>query len=291
VESFTGALLDSSTFVVCDEAHMLEPRVRDLVSDGVADASLADAERELTRVIQPLRLAEGESRGNEDARRVRAVLEESGVSLSELEDTRTFLRELREELDRRVTAYLEREHRGWRASMTDLEDDEIPLRDPEEPAPDAVSRWARDAGFDERVWLRAETVGVVVAGALDEIEDEEKQRVAPGVGRALGAWHRAGHEDYFRERGLVAPVLQRAAVDAQLHAWRRHRRATRRVRRRRADVGDAGADGRVPRGDRPRPPRRRRPAGRDPDLRADVPRGQPRELRGRGAEVHLREPR
>ncbi|MEF8868440.1 MAG: ATP-dependent DNA helicase, partial [Haloarculaceae archaeon] len=58
VESFTGALLDESTFVVCDEAHMLEPRVRDLVSDAVSDTALRDAAGEIAQVVQPLTFTE-----------------------------------------------------------------------------------------------------------------------------------------------------------------------------------------------------------------------------------------
>ncbi|MFC6726927.1 ATP-dependent DNA helicase, partial [Halobium palmae] len=61
--TFTGALLSEETFVVCDEAHMLEPRVRDLVSDAVADRSLRDAENELTRVVQAVEFDDGGSGG------------------------------------------------------------------------------------------------------------------------------------------------------------------------------------------------------------------------------------
>ncbi|PSP49620.1 hypothetical protein BRC75_03150 [Halobacteriales archaeon QH_7_69_31] len=54
VRAFTGDLVDEDTFVVCDEAHMLEPRVRELVGDSVSDRALSDAQSELSRVIQPL---------------------------------------------------------------------------------------------------------------------------------------------------------------------------------------------------------------------------------------------
>ena len=199
--SFTGALLDDSTFVVCDEAHMLEPRVRDLVSDAVGDGTLRDAETELSRVIQPLRFDEGEGRdaANEDVDLIRSELEDTDVSLRELEATREFVRDLREDLDRRVTAYLEREHRGWKADLADLPDEEIPLRDPETPEKDDVTEWAEREGYDGSVWARAETVGAVVQRILNEAEDEQKQRAAPTVGRVLGEWYRNDHTNYFRE--------------------------------------------------------------------------------------------
>ncbi|MUW14765.1 ATP-dependent DNA helicase [Halorubrum sp. CBA1125] len=214
--TFTGALLDDATFVVCDEAHMLEPRVRDLVSDAVADASLRDAENELTRVVQPL---EFETAGAEsaDAELVRGEIEESDVTVEEIEGVREFLADLRGELDRRVTAHLDREHPDWRASMRDLDDDEIPLRDPEEPSEDEITAWATREGHGDRVWARAEQVGAVVGRVLDSLEDEDKQRAAPGVGRTLNAWYREGHADFFRAIDLARTFDESEPPDS----WRR----------------------------------------------------------------------
>ncbi len=220
--AFTAALLDDSTFLVCDEAHMLEPRVRDLVSDGVADTTLRDAETELSRVIQPIkferegRRAEGGSM-TADAELVRAELADSDVSFEELERTRQFVRDLREELDRRVRAYLDRTHRGWQSTLTDLEDDEIPLRDPATPAQDELSEWADGAGYGDVAWVRAEHVGAVVERILDEAEDEERARATPAVGRVLGEWYRCGHTDYFREIELERTWDDTEPADS----WRR----------------------------------------------------------------------
>jgi DNA excision repair protein ERCC-2 len=197
---FTGALLDKSTFVVCDEAHMLEPRVRGLVSDAVGDKTLRDAESELTRVIQPLKFdGDKETHTTADADLVRGELEDSDVTLSDVEATRDFFRDLREELDRRVTAHLEREHRGWKSNLHDLPDDEIPLRDPTDPQPDEISEWAEGEGYHDGIWVKAEAVGSVVARILNEAEDDEKERAAPAAGRVLGDWYRNDHERYFRE--------------------------------------------------------------------------------------------
>lgn len=220
--SFTGALLDDSTFVVCDEAHMLEPRVRDLVSDGVADRTLRDAETELSRVIQPIkferegRRAEGGSK-TADADLVRAELNDSDVSYDELEQTLEFVRDLRSELDRRVTAHLDRKHRGWQSNLTDLSDDEIPLRDPAEPAEDELTAWAREAGYGDADWVRAEAVGAVVERILNEAEDEDRTRAAPAVGRVLGEWYRRDHTDYFREIELERTWDDTEPADS----WRR----------------------------------------------------------------------
>ncbi|WP_434522397.1 ATP-dependent DNA helicase [Halorubrum sp. AS12] len=214
--TFTGALLDDSTFVVCDEAHMLEPRVRDLVSDAVADASLRDAENELTRVVQPLSF-ESAGAESDDAALVRGELEDADVTVEEIEAVREFYDDLRGELDRRVTAHLDRERPDWRASMRELDDDEIPLRDPEEPGEDEITAWADGEGYGERVWARAEQVGAVVKRVLDSLEDEDKQRAAPGVGRTLNAWYREGHTDFFRAIELERTFDETEPPDS----WRR----------------------------------------------------------------------
>jgi DNA excision repair protein ERCC-2 len=199
--SFTGALLDESTFLICDEAHMLEPRVRDLVSDGVADSTLRDAENELTRVIQTAEMDGTNTTGSStaDARLVREELEDSDVTLAECKELRAFVADLREELDRRIENHLDHDRPGWKADLTSLSDEEIPLRDPETPGQDAISEWAEAEGYDGGTWVRAESVGAIVERILDTAEDEERSRATPAVGRLLGRWYRADHETYFRE--------------------------------------------------------------------------------------------
>ena len=214
--TFTGALLDDATFVVCDEAHMLEPRVRDLVSDAVADASLRDAENELTRVVQPLSF-ETAGAESDDAELVRGELEDADVTVEEIESVREFYADLRGELDRRVTERLDRDHPDWRASMRELDDDEVALRDPEEPAEDEITAWAEREGYGDRVWARAQQVGAVVKRVLDSLEEEDKKRAAPGVGRTLNAWYREGHEKFFRAIDLERTWDETAPPDS----WRR----------------------------------------------------------------------
>ncbi|KTG10390.1 DNA repair helicase [Haloprofundus marisrubri] len=220
VATFTGSLVDETTFLVCDEAHMLEPRVRDLVSSGVGDRSLRDAENEVTRVIQPVEFDEAgrETQGSTaDADLVKGELKKSDVTLRELKETREFLRDLREELDRRVTAHLDREMPDWRADLTRLDDAEIPLREPEEPAVDEISEWAEEVGYDGGTWVRAETVGAVVGRILNSAEEDDKRRAAPGVGRVLGEWYRCDHERYFRELELERTWDEMEPPDS----WRR----------------------------------------------------------------------
>jgi DNA excision repair protein ERCC-2 len=224
VESFTGALLSEETFLVCDEAHMLEPRVRDLVSDAVSDTALRDAAGEIAQVVQPLTFTEETGRATGPVEEIRAELEETDVGVEELQRTREFLADLREYLDGRVTEHLDTAHPGWKENMPDLPDAELPLRDPEEPAVDDLTEWAERTGWTGSDWARTESVGAVVAGVLDAVEevDEdgeagESRRSAPGVGRTLAAWARQGHTEFFREIELERTWNEVAPRDS----WRR----------------------------------------------------------------------
>ncbi|MFB6221879.1 MAG: ATP-dependent DNA helicase [Halolamina sp.] len=222
---FTGALVDDTTFLVCDEAHMLEPRVRELVSDSVGDRTLRDAASEVTRVVQAVEFDDSPDTAGQqspggsqsDADLARGELQEADVSLDELRTLRNFCESLRDELDRRVKAHLDTERTGWRAELNELEDAELPLRDPEEPAPDELTEWAADAGFGEGVWARAEAVGAVVARVLDSVDDEDAQRAVEPVGRLLNAWYRHDHESYFREIELTRTWDESERPDS----WRR----------------------------------------------------------------------
>ena len=195
--TFTGPIINEETFLVCDEAHMLEPRVRDLVSQHVGDRTLQTAESELTRIIQPL--TDDRQQFNTDVQTVRAEIEASDVSIRELKSFRSFIHDLREELDRRATAHLDSEHPNWRSSLKDLPDEEIPLRDPKTPQPDELTDWADEQGYTDGVWSRAEIIGSLVGRVLNEVEDEDTKRSIPAVGRTLSAWYLHDHSEYFRE--------------------------------------------------------------------------------------------
>ena len=217
VETFTGGVIDDGSFVVCDEAHMLEPRVRDLVSDGVADRSLRRTETELSRVVQALEGGDQVQTGSDvDLDALRGVVQQADVSAADLDRVRRFVRAVRDELDRRVSRYLEREHPGWRSAAENLEDAEIPLRDPEEPAADELTEWAAEEGWAD-CWELAESACAVAARALDAADAEDLQYAATGVGRTLATWGRADHEQHFREIVLERTWDQSHGADS----WRR----------------------------------------------------------------------
>ncbi|OYR55377.1 DNA repair helicase, partial [Halorubrum sp. E3] len=52
---------------------------------------------------------------------------------------------------------------------------------------------------------------------LDSLEEEDKKRAAPGVGRTLNAWYREDHEEFFRAIDLERTWDETAPPDS----WRR----------------------------------------------------------------------
>ncbi|MFB6105227.1 MAG: helicase C-terminal domain-containing protein, partial [Halobacteriaceae archaeon] len=170
-----------------------------------------------SRVVQAVEGRDRMEAGSDvDLDALRGVVRQADVTPAELDRVRQFVRALREELDRRVSRYLEREHPEWRADPADLSDAEIPLRDPDEPEVDELSEWATEEGWED-CWTLAESSCAVAARALDAADEEDLQYAATGVGRTLAAWGRADHEQHFREIVLERTWDQSHAGDS----WRR----------------------------------------------------------------------
>ncbi|MFW6449157.1 MAG: ATP-dependent DNA helicase [Halobacteriota archaeon] len=204
VAAFTGPLVDDRTLFVCDEAHMLEERVRELASSSVALTTLERSRDELATVIE---VAKG--RRGDDARSVaRGALEEAGIDRTELSVVHGFLGAVLHA----VEAILEGE--GNTSAGT------VPLRDPETVAVDALTERVLEAGYGRGTWLEAERVAPVVEYVLNAVDGEERWRATPTAGRFLAEWIERDHEAYFR---TVALEARERAVEAD--GWRATLRA------------------------------------------------------------------
>lgn len=205
--AITGGIIDESTYLVCDEAHMLEPRVRDLLGESLGEGTLQRAIGELDRIRQPLRA--GDTTTGVDAAAVRAELETTDHNRDDIEHAIRFLRGLRETVDELVGDHLEDEHPDWQHNTP--ETIEMPLRDPGDPGVDAVSEWATDIGAFGDVSGVCRTADRVL-DALDE--EENTDRAVPTVARMLQAWGERGHERFFR-----SIRLQRRASPTAGDTW------------------------------------------------------------------------
>lgn len=180
VTAFTGGLLDQSTLLICDEAHMLEPRVRDLASDQVAFGTLERARNELATVIEAAKGREG--RGAETI--ANETLSKAGFDRADLSLVHTFLGELLAE------ARISTEER--------VTDDRIPLRDPNEINTDRLTNQMVNDGYGESAWEAAQELAPCVEYILNTLDGEERWRALPGVGRFLNNWYHRDHETYLR---------------------------------------------------------------------------------------------
>ncbi|MFP4590438.1 MAG: ATP-dependent DNA helicase [Halobacteriales archaeon] len=204
VTAFTGPLVDDRTLIVCDEAHMLEARVRELASASVAVTTLERARDELASVIE---VAKG--RRGRDARSIATdALGEADLERTELSVVHGFLGAVLEALEAILEA------RGVASPGT------VPLRDPETVAVDALTERVLEAGYGRDTWFEAERVAPVVEYVLNAVDGEERWRATPTVGRFLADWIERDHEAYFRS---VALEERERAVEAE--GWRATLRA------------------------------------------------------------------
>ncbi|MCD2199581.1 ATP-dependent DNA helicase [Halobacterium sp. KA-4] len=188
----TEHLLDEQTFVVVDEAHRLEERVRDLLSDRVGRHTLARARNDLRQLLTTAKQSES------NRQQVRDELKSYEVTLDAVKETVEFLGDVSEWLDDRVAEYLANEgHDPNRPRDLPEYDHEIPLRDPETDEPDDLTRWAEQEGYTGGLWRSLADIGTAVAAILED--DGDRSAVCGAVGITLQRWWERDHATYFRE--------------------------------------------------------------------------------------------
>jgi DNA excision repair protein ERCC-2 len=192
--ALTDGVVDERTFVIVDEAHRLEGRVRDLLSDRVGIQSLRRARNDIAH----LRTLAGQSRDHREE--VATQLATYEVGTDDLERASAFFDDAIDWLDRRVERHLEAEYGDLdrAAERERLPDDiEIPLRDPETDESDEFSEWANEQ-YSASFCKSLHTVGAAVADALDALSPE-RSTVCGDVGRLVTRWWTRDHASYFRE--------------------------------------------------------------------------------------------
>jgi DNA excision repair protein ERCC-2 len=213
----TDAVLDEETFVIVDEAHRLEERVRDLLSDSIGRQSLQQARNDLDRLLQFARQT-GENREQAQTR-----LADYDVSLKRVKRARDFYRDLVEWFEEYIDTYLTAEIDGYDQAFghTALpeEDLEIPLRDPASAESDALTEWAHNTRYQASVVRKLGTIGAAVEDTMEDI-DPDRTCICTAVGTLLGHWWDRDHTDYFREITLeYAPTEQDEPAYPWEHAY------------------------------------------------------------------------
>jgi DNA excision repair protein ERCC-2 len=210
--ALTDGVVDERTFVIVDEAHRLEGRVRDLLSDRIGIQSLRRARNDIAHLLTRAR----QSPKIRDE--IATQLATYEVSSDTLDRAREFYDDAIDWLDRRVENHLSAEFGDIEraAEQGRLPDDiEIPLRDPETDESDEFFEWATDNGYSPSFCKSLYTVGVAVEDALETI-DPDRSCVCESIGRLVNGWWTRDHASYFREITLSRTHRDHA------NGWERH---------------------------------------------------------------------
>ena len=208
----TDGVVDERTFVIVDEAHRVEGRVRDLLSDRIGSVSLRRARNDVAQLASYAR----QSRDNREA--IAAQLASWELSTDALTQAREFYDDALAWLDRRVETHLDGEFDDLdrAAERGDLPDrDEIPLRDPAVDEPDAFTEWAIEAGYTDGFCESLHTIGAAVEDILETV-DPDRTCVCSRVGRLVRNWWTRDHAAFFREVTLERTDREHS------DEWRRH---------------------------------------------------------------------
>jgi len=207
-----SAVLDERTFVIVDEAHRLEERVRDLLSDRVGRDTLKRARGDCHALLSRAQQT------HEHQEQVRDHLAAREVPIEAVERARDFYDDVLGWLDDRVAAHLDEEvGEDWRVAGADQLPDhgiEIPLRDPETVERDELSVWAERNDYDGGLWRSLGTVGAAVEDAIDDL-GLTRSPVAGAVGVLMKRWWEGDHATALREIELDHSPADERHVDRQ----------------------------------------------------------------------------
>ena len=211
--NLTEPILDERTLVILDEAHRIEERVRDLVSDTVGRVTLTQAQRDLSELLDRA------SQHPDNKELVEKHLAEHDVPYEAVEQAQTFYREAVAWLDDHVDNALAERFEGYAAGYPDdLPDErvELELRDPETEERDSFTEWAETAGYDGAFFRTLGTVGGAVEDALSQL-GIDRDCVCTAVGARFGQWWTRDHTAFFREITLEPTDADRERLDP---GWR-----------------------------------------------------------------------
>jgi DNA excision repair protein ERCC-2 len=216
----TAPILDERTLVIVDEAHRMDERVRDLLTDTIGYYTVKRAKNDLDQLLRPAR------QGPQNKRQAETRLAVNDVTVEAVETAAAFYEDVMEWFETRVGDELRDRigHDGSGVSWKALPDDdiEIPLREPNEPTPDEFTRWAERAGHGGDTFRMLSEVGLAVEDALKQ-RGSERDCVCTAVGALFGQWWERDHVEYFREIELECSETDARDVAAP---WMNHYNAS-----------------------------------------------------------------
>ena len=202
----THPVVDDTTLLICDEAHMLEPRVRGILSTSVPMYGIKNAASEVGAVYNAVR--SGDKIQDDDIRTreppqgvVLENLQKEGVQPGVLKDVYYILQRIGNTLDSSVQSYLDDEFPNWRNDRSELgKHEEIPLRDPTKKERDTLTQWIEKQDIPDQVWEFLPKIAKAVSESLSEgSEDGGTSHSIDDVAELFNEWFGRDHTKYFRE--------------------------------------------------------------------------------------------
>ena len=226
----TEEYLDEETLVIVDEAHNLEERVRDALSDTVSIHALRQAHQDIVTARQYYTGSHQSDLDGDPSADARQQAQQAvsgirgSVSAEDFRKGLAFLEWLMSTLDREVSEYLDEEYGDWRTAVSngniDRYDQEIPLQDPESDEPDRVFLDAinADEEFDGgEIWYDIQGIALATVAIHDFVEESDRTPIVDGVAQTLNQWRTETHIEYFRE--IVLEYSPKENSDATLPDW------------------------------------------------------------------------
>ncbi len=202
----TETVIDESTFVIIDEAHRLEDRVRDLLSDTIGTQSIRHARGDLEFL---LRYANETSENREQ---IAAYLDEFALALQDISRVISFFTDILGWVHETVDDYLKSQHTHRDPSNETKKTIEIPLRDPSTTEQDELSSWAESKGYDDEFWNSLRLIGDVVEEIHHTI-NPDRSCVVGAIGALFQRWKTQDNGSYFREIELEYSSKQSSPIE------------------------------------------------------------------------------
>jgi DNA excision repair protein ERCC-2 len=202
----TESIIDDSTFVIIDEAHRLEDRVRDLLSDTIGTQTIRHARGDLEFL---LRYANETAENREQ---ITAYLDEFTLSLQEISRTISFFTDVLGWIHETIDEYLAEQNLKGNHRGASPESIEIPMRDPSTSTQDEFTKWAESKGYDDTFWNNLRVIGEIVE-EIHRTINPERSCVAAAIGALFERWKTRDNSSYFREIELEYSPKESSVIE------------------------------------------------------------------------------
>jgi DNA excision repair protein ERCC-2 len=193
----TESILDERTLVIVDEAHRLEERVRDLLSETMGRVTLKQAQQDLQTLLERAR------QHPDNKELIESHLADHDVPYEAVEQAHQFYGEaiqwLDEYVETELTDRFERYGTGFIDEALPDETLELELREPDSDERDAFTVWAEEqAGYTGDFFRTLGAVGSAVEDTLSQ-QGINRDCVCTATGVRFSQWWQRDHTEFFRE--------------------------------------------------------------------------------------------